>query len=303
MLFGKVGVLVELGLKPLDFLETLDEDGLGGITFQICHGGGCALESLGLHEGVELLHGGLQLLDHHGSLLHEPDFSCLLAGLLPAKEGDGGIHGILLLAKVEDVAVGLGAIEHAVGAGESLNQAVVPQVLVHVEGIQELGVEAGEQHVHDDGDVDLVGVGEICVGPLLVFDALLHILIIEVELAEAVIGSVAGIVIREDGFQRGFLPLGVHLVVRLLLRQIFLDLLHIGIPLGGWGKDAGDIQRLKVGISCLLLLFTLGLHGLEQSMVFDGVVDGGGSQEGIEAASTSGGVVLGEDGLDDGFLR
>ena len=37
---------------------------------------------------------------------------------------------------------------------ESLDKAVVLEVLVHVQRVQELGIEAGEQHVHDDGDVD-----------------------------------------------------------------------------------------------------------------------------------------------------
>ena len=78
------------------------------------------------------------------------------AGLFAGEEGDGGIHSVPLLAEVEDVAVGLGAVEHAVGAGEGLDQAVVLEVLVHIERVQVFGIEAGEQHVHDDGNVDLV---------------------------------------------------------------------------------------------------------------------------------------------------
>jgi len=35
-------------------------------------------------------------------------------------------------------------------------------------------------------------------------------------------------------------------------------------------------------------------------VVFDGVVDGGGGEEGVEATSAGGGVVFLEDGLDDG---
>jgi hypothetical protein len=37
-------------------------------------------------------------------------------------------------------------------------------------------------------------------------------------------------------------------------------------------------------------------------VVFDGVIDGRGGEDGIEAASARGGIVLGEDGLDDGPL-
>ena len=101
------------------------------------------------------LHGVFQFLDDDGGLFHQPDFAGLVAGLFAREEGDGGIDGVLLLAEIEDVAVGLGAVEHAVGAGEGLDQPVVLEVLVHVERVQVFGIEAGEQHVHHDGDVDL----------------------------------------------------------------------------------------------------------------------------------------------------
>jgi hypothetical protein len=34
---------------------------------------------------------------------------------------------------LKHIAVGLGAVEHAIGAGEGLNQAVVLEVLIHIE--------------------------------------------------------------------------------------------------------------------------------------------------------------------------
>ena len=113
---GEVGVLIELGLEALDFLETLDEANAGGVTLEVRHGLGRGGKALRLHEGVELLHGGLQLLDDDGGLVHEPDLPRLLAGLFAREQGDGGIDLGLLLAEVEDVAVGLGAVEHAVGS-------------------------------------------------------------------------------------------------------------------------------------------------------------------------------------------
>ena len=97
-----------------------------------------------------------ELLDDHGGLVHQPDFAGLSSALRAGEQGDGVIDGVLLAAEVEDVAVGLGGVEHAVGAGEGLDQAVVLEVLVDVERVEVLGVEAGEQHVHDDGDVDLL---------------------------------------------------------------------------------------------------------------------------------------------------
>ena len=53
------------------------------------------------------------------------------------------------------MAVGLGRVENPVGAGEGLDQPVVPEVLVDVESIEERGIETGEEHVDDDGYVDL----------------------------------------------------------------------------------------------------------------------------------------------------
>ena len=60
--------------------------------------------------------------------------------------------------------------------------------------------------------------GVVGIGPLLVFDALLHILVVKVELAEAVIGAIAGVVVDEDGFKRLLLRFWLDLVVFLLLR-------------------------------------------------------------------------------------
>jgi hypothetical protein len=55
------------------------------------------------------------------SFVHQPDFAGAI-NFLTGEKGDGGIDGVLLLAEVEDIAVGLGAVEHAIGAGEGLNQ-------------------------------------------------------------------------------------------------------------------------------------------------------------------------------------
>ena len=120
--------------------------------------------------------------------------------LRAGEERDGGIDGLLLLAEVEDVAVGLGVVEHAVGAGEGLDQPVVLEVLVDVERVEVLGVEAGEEHVDDDGDVDLLRpCGQVGVGELLVLDALLDVLVVEVELVDAVVGAVCVVVVGDDG--------------------------------------------------------------------------------------------------------
>ena len=86
---------------------------------------------------------------------------------------------------------------------------------------------------------------------MLVFDALLHVLVVEIEFVDAVIGAEAGVVVGDDGLERGLLLLRVLLVVRLFLRQVFLNLLHVLVALGGRREDAGDVQRVEVGVCCL----------------------------------------------------
>ncbi len=293
---GEVSVLVKLGLEPLHFLEMVDEGGAGVVALEVGHGFRSAGQALGFHKGVQLLNRALQLSDDHGGFVHEPDFAGFGHGTFPREESDGGIHGILLLAKVEDIAVGLRAIEHAVGAGEGLDQTVMLEVLVHIKRVQVFGIEAGQQHVHHDGDIDFLRMGQVGVGPLLVLDALLHILIVEIELSHRVIGAKARVVVGEDGLEGFFFLLRLDGVVLLFLRQIFLNLLHILVALGGRGEDASDIQRLEVKVGGLFL----GLKGLEKGVVFDGVIDGGGGKQCIEPTPASGGIVLGQNGVNNG---
>ncbi len=98
---------------------------------------------------------------------------------------------------------------------------------------------------------------QLLIGVLLIFDALLNVLIVEVEFVDAVVGAVAGVVVGNDGFEGRLLILRGLLIVGLLLRQIFLKLpdvghiLFVSIPgitrsgLCGRGKDAGDVQWLE----------------------------------------------------------
>ena len=175
---------------------------------------------------------------------------------------------------------------------------MVLEVLVDVQGVEVLRVEAGEQHVDDDGDVDLVRVGQVAVGVLLVLDAVLHVLVVGIELAELVVGAVAGVVVGDDGLQRGLFVCRVLLVVGLFLRQVFLQLLDVAVALGWRREDAGDVERAEAGRRTLAFR----LHLLEQRVVGDGIVDGGGGQQSVEAALVGGGVVLVEDGIHHGAL-
>ena len=113
------------------------------------------VEALRLHEAVERRLGLFELVDDDGGLVDEPDLAGLF-DLHAGEERDGVIDGLLLPAEVEDVAVGLGVVQHAVGAAEGLDQPVVLEVLVDVERVEVLAVEAGQQHVDDDGEVELL---------------------------------------------------------------------------------------------------------------------------------------------------
>ena len=260
---------------------------------------GFAFQPLRPHEIAQIAHGGLEFFDDLGGLVHEPDFAGLF-GLGAGKEGDGGVNGVLLLAEIEDVSVGLGGVENAIGARKGLNQPVVLEVLINIKRVEIFGIEAGQEHINDDGDGDLFAslLGHVGVGKLLVLDALLDVLIIKIEFADGVIGSEADVVIGDDGLEGGLLLLRLVLVVGLFLREVFLNLLNVLVALGGRGENAGDAEREELGI--VVLLF--GLRGLEDLEVFDGVVDGGGGEEGVEPAPAGGGVVLGEDGVGDGAL-
>ena len=89
---------------------------------------------------------------------------------------------------------------------------------------------------------------QVGVGELLVLDALLDVLVVEVELVDAVVGAEAGVVVGDDGLEGLLLALGVVLVVLLFLRQVFLNLLHVGVAVGGRGEDGGDVERDEVGV-------------------------------------------------------
>ena len=191
--------MVELGLKTLHFLEVLDEGGAGVIALEIGDVFRPAGEALRLHEAVERCPGVFELVDDDGGLVDEPDLAGLF-DLHAGEERDGGVDGLLLAAEVEDVAVGLGVVQHAVGAAERLDQRVVLEVLIDVECVEVFGVEAGQQHIDDDGEVELFAalLRQVGVGELLVLDPLLDVLIVEVELLNAVVGAEALVVVGDD---------------------------------------------------------------------------------------------------------
>ena len=106
---------VELGLQALHILELLNEAGAGVVALEVRHVLRLGFEPLRLHEVVQDLDGGFEFVDNLRGLVHQPDFAGLF-GFGAGEERDGGVDGVLLLAEVEDVAVGLGGVENAIGA-------------------------------------------------------------------------------------------------------------------------------------------------------------------------------------------
>ena len=88
------------------------------------------------------------------------------------------------------------------------------------------------------------------------------------------------------------------LIVVLFLREVFLELLHILIALGGRRENAGDLEGVECRIGSLFLL----LNFSEELVEGDGVIDGSGGEHGIEFPLGGALIVLIEDGLDDGAL-
>ncbi|GIV50103.1 MAG: hypothetical protein KatS3mg038_0624 [Candidatus Kapaibacterium sp.] len=132
------------GAQALHLLEVVDEGRAGFIALEVGHLLGLACQPLGLHKRLELLHRLGEPAYHHRGRVHQPDLAGAFAGLA-GKERDGLVHGLLLGAEVKDVAVGLGVVEHPVGARKGLNQAVVLEVLIHVERVQIRRIKAGQQ--------------------------------------------------------------------------------------------------------------------------------------------------------------
>lgn len=73
-----------------------------------------------------------------------------------AEKGDSAVNALLQVAEANDIAEGFDRIEDAVGARESLNQAVHFEVLVYPERVERRRVEAREEHIDDNQQIQLL---------------------------------------------------------------------------------------------------------------------------------------------------
>ena len=207
----QIGVLVELRLQPLYFLEAIDELCPGVVPFQVGNFVRLALQPLRLHELVQVADGLFQLLNDPGGLVDQPDFAGLVFGLRSGEQRDGFVDVRLLIAEIENMPVRLSSVEHAIGPRERLNQPVVFQVFVDIERVEIFGIEASQQHINHDCDINLFRpfLRHVVVRILLVLDTLLHVLVVEVEFVDGMVGSIPLVVVSNDGFQCFLFDFGV----------------------------------------------------------------------------------------------
>lgn len=139
----EVDVLVEFDRETLDLLEGLDE--VVGVFAErdVDYLVGAAIESHGVHDGMEVGDGGLEFLDYFFGGFDEPVFLTLFL-VISAEANHGVVEFALEVAVAVDVAVGFCAVEDAVGAAEGLDETVPTEVFVDVEGVEEFGVETSE---------------------------------------------------------------------------------------------------------------------------------------------------------------
>lgn len=165
------------------------------------------------------------------------------ARVLVAKQGNGLVRLLLQVPEADDIAEGFDRIEDAVGAGIGLNQAVVPQVLVHPQGIERGGVEAREEHVDHHQQVDL---------PLLHPQRQVLVVILELVGRSAVIG-VEGLVIVINGL--------VQKIARSRVRALSVEarVFRVGL-IGIVAENSGDVQVLAP-LGQLLPEFLVIRHG------------------------------------------
>ena len=155
-----------------------------------------------------------------GVRLEQHDAACVLV----AEQRDGVVGLFLQIAEGDDVAVGLDRVQDAVGARVRLDQAVVDEALVDEQRVERRGVEAGQEHVDHDDQVDLA-----------VLQPLGQVLVVVLELVGAGVEARA-----EDGvvvLDRGVEEVSRGLVERARLEALLVEVVVADILVGGVGVD------------------------------------------------------------------
>ena len=139
----------------LQFKHLVHQLDVAGLVFGGVHGDGAALVDGEFFAQFRygLVVCGVGFLVGSGERDVEGGLAAAVFGV--AEEGEGVLGCLFEVAEAHDVAGGLERVEDSVGAAVCLYQAVHFQVFVYPEGVDGLGVEAGEEHVHDNEQVQL----------------------------------------------------------------------------------------------------------------------------------------------------
>ena len=176
-------------------------------------------------------------------------------GILVTEEGKAILHLLFQVTEAYHIAAILHGIEDAVGAAESLQQAVHLQVLVHPKGVQCLGIEAGQEHAYHDEDIQF-----------LVLHAQGNVLVVVGKaLGIHTIGCAEHLVIIVDGTCQKFLA---HFVQSVSAFRVFVfqstDTVTFRL-IGSIGKYRSDAKLFVFGLIGLqhgkLVIIQLGLLG------------------------------------------
>ena len=99
---------------------------------------------------------------------------------------------------------------------------MIAQVFIHIKRVEVFGVKAGKEHIHHDGNIDLLVLWKIGIYVFLVFDALLQEGIVLIKVLKAAVFAVLRIVVGDDFCQRRLAQFGLLFIVLYLLREILL---------------------------------------------------------------------------------
>ena len=112
-----------------------------------------------------------------------------------AEKPDGRIDIAFQITEAYNLAETLFLIQYTVGTAERLQQSVVLQVLVHIERIELLAVEARKEHAHDKAKVKRLHVR------FLLFHALIDVIVIGSEILSSICRAEHFVVVIHDGLQ------------------------------------------------------------------------------------------------------
>ena len=251
----------------LQFKHLVHQLDVAGLVFGGVHGDGAALVDGEFFAQFRygLVVCGVGFLVGSGERDVEGGLAAAVFGV--AEEGEGVLGCLFEVAEAHDVAGGLERVEDSVGAAVCLHQAVHLQVLVDPEGVDGLGVEAGEEHVDDDEQVQFTHLH--LAGDVLV-------VVVEGVAVGAEVGAEHGVVVFEEAVHAAAGAFGGE-------GEVFFFAEGVEeLPAVALRVDDGDLELLFGAQGTVCDAFFL--QGVEGVVVGAGSINRRGCQDRVEAA-------------------